>query len=131
MDKRIKESISHLRKAVDIVELKKGYSFDQKYVIDQKYLLRLFSMEEVAKRLDEFSTLNRLHELSNYIPKALEFGYIEDMEKAYMVLSYLPGVDAEAGLNKLTKEEQYAAGVSAGNELKKLHSLSAPVEQPD
>ncbi|WP_340081973.1 aminoglycoside phosphotransferase family protein [Terribacillus sp. FSL K6-0262] len=130
MDTRIKEAISYLRHTNEIMELKKGFSYDQKYVIGRKYLLRLFSIEEAAEREAEFLTLNRLCELSECVPKGLEFGYVKDLRKAYMVLSYLPGIDAEAGLSKLTKEEQYAAGVSAGSELKKLHALSAPLHQP-
>ncbi|MFS0560992.1 aminoglycoside phosphotransferase family protein [Terribacillus sp. 179-K 1B1 HS] len=130
MDKHIKESISYVRNANEIVELKKGYSDDQKYVIDQQYLLRLFPIEEAVKRQEEFLTLDRLHEFSKYVPKALEFGYIDDLQRAFMVLSFLPGVDAETGLSKLTKEEQYAAGLLAGSELKKLHTLSAPSHQP-
>lgn len=124
------ESISHLSNAKEIVELKKGYSNDQKYVIDQKYLLRIFPMEEAAKRQNEFISLNRLYELSKYVPKGLEFGDIDDLQKAYMVLTFLPGIDAEEGLSKLTEVQQYAAGVSAGSELKKLHTLSAPLDQP-
>ncbi|MEC0283866.1 aminoglycoside phosphotransferase family protein [Terribacillus saccharophilus] len=130
MDKHLMESISHLSNAKEIVELKKGYSNDQKYVIDQKYLLRIFPMEEAAKRQNEFISLNRLYELSKYVPKGLEFGDIDDLQKAYMVLTFLPGIDAEEGLSKLTEVQQYAAGVSAGSELKKLHTLSAPLDQP-
>ncbi|PAE06555.1 hypothetical protein CHI12_15770 [Terribacillus saccharophilus] len=118
MDKYLMESILHLSNTKEIVELKKGYSYDQKYVIDQKYLLRIFPIEEAARRADEFLFLNKLHELSKYVPKGLEFGGIED--EAYMVLSFLPGVDAEEGLSRLTEEEQYAAGVSAGSELSNL-----------
>lgn len=125
------ESISHLINAKEFVELKKGYSNDQKYVIDQNYLLRIFPIREAAKRQEEFLTLHKLHELSKYVPEGLEFGEIKNLQKAYMVLSFLPGVDAEEGLCRLTEEGQYAAGFSTGNELKKLHTLSAPLHQPD
>ncbi|MFB1099253.1 aminoglycoside phosphotransferase family protein [Terribacillus sp. JSM ZJ617] len=130
MDKRIRNLISHLNNAKEIVELRKGYSDDQKYVIDQKYLLRIFPIQEAARRHNELLSLNKLHELSKYVPEGLEFGEIKDLQKAYMVLTFLPGVDAEEGLSKLTEKEQYAAGVSAGRELKKLHTISAPLNQP-
>ncbi|PAD33776.1 hypothetical protein CHH48_05755 [Terribacillus saccharophilus] len=64
--------------------------------------------------------MSKIHELSKYVPNELEFRAIDDYQKAYMVLPFLPGVDAEEGLSRLTEEEQYAAGVSAGSELSNL-----------
>lgn len=130
MEKRIRNSISHLNNAKEIVELRKGYSDDQKYVIDRKYLLRIFPIQEAARRHNEFLSLNKLHELSKYVPEGLEFGEIQDFQKAYMILTFLPGVDAEEGLSKLIEEEKYAAGITAGSELKKLHTYSAPLNHP-
>lgn len=49
---------------------------------------------------------------------------------AYMILTYLPGKDAEIALKELTNEEQYRIGILAGKELKKLHRLSAPTDYP-
>lgn len=59
-----------------------------------------------------------------------EFGSIKALTMSYMILSYLPGEDAEVGLNGLTNEEQYAAGYLAGKELKKLHMFEAPSDIP-
>lgn len=67
---------------------------------------------------------------SKYIPQAIEFDRIENKEMTYMILTYLPGVDAEVGLQDMTADEQYSAGVLAGKELKKLHQLAAPLTYP-
>jgi aminoglycoside phosphotransferase (APT) family kinase protein len=43
-----------------------------------------------------------------------------------MILTFLPGEDAEVAMKGLTEKEQYHAGFDAGRELKKLHELEAP-----
>lgn len=130
MNDYIKEKVSYLKDANSIIKLTKGFSHDEKYVIDDKYLLRIFPSEELNKRKEEFHTLNELSLYSNVIPKVLEFAHLKKIDKAYMVLTYLPGMDAESTLGKLTENEQYSAGFVAGKELKKLHNLSAPLDYP-
>ncbi|MGD6831352.1 aminoglycoside phosphotransferase family protein [Sutcliffiella halmapala] len=126
MDIQIKEKITYLKNAKSIVELKKGFSFDKKYIIDNKYLLRLFPIEEVKKREIEYDTIHALSAYSNYVPAGVEFNTLEELDKAYMILTYLPGEDAELAMKGLTEKEQYYAGFDSGRELKKLHELEAP-----
>jgi len=126
LDIRIIEKISLLKKANNIVPINKGFSADQKYIIDEQYLIRMFSSEFEISRREEYHTIHALSAYSDYVPKVIEFGSLEDLSLSYMILSYLPGEDAEVSLQGLTKEEQYSAGFIAGGELKKLHSLSAP-----
>lgn len=130
MHKYIQENIQFLKKAYSITKVNKGFSHDEKYVIDKKYLLRLFPSEELNKRKEEFDTINQLATYSQFVPKGLDFANLKEINRAYMVLTYIPGVDAEIGLSDLTEKEQYLAGFSAGKELKKLHKLSAPLHYP-
>lgn len=130
MDNNFKDEVSYLTDANSILKLNKRFSHDEKYVIDDHYLLRIFPSEEVNRRKEEFDTINVLAEYSHFVPKGLEFGRLKRADKAYMVLTYLPGEDAEEALKKLTEQEQYSAGFLAGRELKKLHSLSAPSDYP-
>ncbi|QGH33344.1 phosphotransferase [Gracilibacillus salitolerans] len=118
------ESIPMVNSAEVITKIDKGFSRDQKYILDYKYLLRIYPIDEIDKRKVEFETLKKLAEISNLIPKPIEFG------KGYMILTYLPGEDGEEALRSLTKQEQYIAGLSAGRELRKLHQLDAPQGYP-
>lgn len=130
MDYYIKEKVSYLKNANSIIKVNKGFSHDEKYVIDDKYLLRIFSNEDLHKRKVEFDIINELATYSNFVPKCLDFANLKKIDSAYMVLTYLPGIDAEVALSHLTENEQYSAGFLAGKELKKLHSLSAPLNYP-
>ncbi|MGP4042157.1 phosphotransferase family protein [Gracilibacillus sp. D59] len=118
------ESIPMVNAAEVIKKIEKGFSRDQKYILDYKYLLRIFPVEEIDKRKVEFETLKELAEISDFVPKPIEFG------KEYMILTYLPGEDGEAVLQNLTEQQQYNAGLSAGHELRKLHHLDAAQDYP-
>ncbi|GIN96594.1 aminoglycoside phosphotransferase [Siminovitchia terrae] len=130
MSHYLKDEISYFDNVNSIIKLNKGFSHDEKYVINDHYLLRVFPNEELNKRKEEFETINKLGKYSNLIPKGLDFGFLEKNDRAYMLLTYLPGIDAEVALRDLTKKEQYSAGFLAGKELKKLHKLSAPLDHP-
>ncbi|MCA1321642.1 aminoglycoside phosphotransferase family protein [Bacillus tianshenii] len=128
MDSQLTEKITYLKNAKSIVELKKGFSFDKKYIIDNEYLLRLFPIEDVNKRRIEYDTIHALSAYSDYVPAGVEFNTLEELDKAYMILTYLPGEDAEVAMKGLTEKEQYYAGFDAGRELKKLHELKAQAD---
>lgn len=130
LDNRILEKISYVKDAKNMIELTKGFSDDKKYVIDGKYLLRLFSLKNVQHRKAEFDTIKKLAAYSDYIPNGISFHSLEDSDMACMVLTYLPGNDADEALKDLTADEQYVAGVFAGKELIKLHQLAAPEDYP-
>jgi aminoglycoside phosphotransferase (APT) family kinase protein len=130
MDDHIKEKIPYAKNANSIIELNKGFSNDKKYVIDDKYLLRLFSNEGKQNRKKEFDTIKKLARYSKYVPIGIEFDTLNDFYMSYMIFTYLPGMDAEVALKDLTEKEQYLAGFLAGKELKKLHNLSAPSDYP-
>ncbi|MRG86056.1 aminoglycoside phosphotransferase family protein [Salinibacillus xinjiangensis] len=126
----IKEKIPYLINAEQISELNKGFSHDQKYVIDQQYLLRLFSSEKQDKRKEEFETIKTLSTYSSFVPAGIQFGTLHDINRSYMLLTYIPGQDGEEALKDLTEKEQYTAGYSSGQELKHLHQLKAPPNYP-
>src|SRR5690625_6074294 len=86
----------------------------------------MFSNEFEISRREEYDTIHALETYSDYVPRVIEFGSLEDLNLSYMILTYLPGEDAEVSLQRLTKEKRYSAGFIAGGELKKLHGLSAP-----
>ncbi|TYS68283.1 phosphotransferase [Sutcliffiella horikoshii] len=126
MIKVMEHEIPFMREANRIQQLTKGFSNDQKFVIDDKYLIRLFPLEDADHRRKEFETITMLSSLSDFLPEAIEFGEQEARGLAYMVLTYLPGKDGEEALSSLTEIEQYHVGFQAGKELKKLHEYPAP-----
>ncbi|MCM3399411.1 MULTISPECIES: aminoglycoside phosphotransferase family protein [Oceanobacillus] len=130
MEEQWKKKIPFLRYSKEVVSLDKGFSYDKKFIIDNQYLLRVFSNKQIQRRKEEFVTVNKLGAYSDAIPKGIEFDVIEGTDMAYMILTYLPGKDAEIALKELTNEEQYRIGILAGKELKKLHRLSAPTDYP-
>lgn len=109
----------------NFTSIEKGFSFDEKYVVDGNYLLRIFPSNEMDRRKMEFDCLHDLSQYSEYVPSPIEIGKINE-QQSYMIVTYLAGEDGEVALAKLTEEEQYNAGEVAGRELKKLHQLKAP-----
>ncbi|MBO1005264.1 aminoglycoside phosphotransferase family protein [Pseudogracilibacillus auburnensis] len=126
----LKENIPMLKSVSSITKINKGFSNDQKYVIDDKYLIRVFSSENKSCRQEEFHIIQKLNRFSDYVPEAIDFGTLSNMEQSYMILTYFPGEDGETSLKELTEGAQYKAGFTAGNELKKLHELIAPEDTP-
>ncbi|MBM7097661.1 aminoglycoside phosphotransferase family protein [Bacillus sp. H-16] len=121
------KDIPYFTKAKTVREVTKGFSHDKKLVIDEKYLVRIFSAEEGSDaRKKEFETIKALSAHSARVPEAIEYGFLNKTGEGYMVLSYLQGVDGEAALPCLSDKEQYQIGFDAGKELKKLHKLNVP-----
>lgn len=111
-----------------ILTLDKGYSDDQKFVLDGRYLIRLFPRETIQARQEEFNLIKYFKKASPYLPEAIEIHELEGTNYAYMILSYIPGQDGEEALKHLPESAQFGSGVLAGKELKKLHALQAPKE---
>ncbi|SER75621.1 Predicted kinase, aminoglycoside phosphotransferase (APT) family [Gracilibacillus ureilyticus] len=120
----IMTSVSSIR------HIAKGYSADEKYVLDEKYLLRVIPSDSTDRRLGEFQTIQQLEKYSQKIPEAVQYGKIEGEDYDYMILSFLPGEDGEKLLPLMSEVDQYQAGVDAGVELKLLHQLKAPESYP-
>ncbi|MFD2045498.1 aminoglycoside phosphotransferase family protein [Ornithinibacillus salinisoli] len=124
------EQISYVKNANMIRKIEKGFSFDNKYIIDDTYLLRTFLNENEKKRRQEFDYINIASNYSSFVPKGIEYNTLPEIEMSYMVLSYLPGTDGEEAIKDLTGTEQYNAGFLAGKELKNIHQVPAPRNYP-
>ncbi|SET56496.1 Predicted kinase, aminoglycoside phosphotransferase (APT) family [Oceanobacillus limi] len=111
-----------------VKELHKGFSSDNKYIIDDTYLLRTFSSQTATERMEEFEYITIAATHSDYVPRAIAFDTIEELGLSYMILTFLPGEDGEVALKYLSDREQYKAGYRAGEELRKIHHIPAPKE---
>lgn len=112
--------------------LKKGWSRDQKYCAvtadGTKYLLRVTPEGKSDGREAAFHMQQKAAALGVPMCRPVEFGRCE--EGVYIVQTWIDGKDAEEVLPYLADSEQYAYGLEAGRILKKIHSISAPADQP-
>jgi len=126
----IQQAIPQLNHASAIEPIHKGYSTDLKIIVHfitgGKKLLRLFELELNDQKLLEYETLKSMEKYEVMCSKALAFGEIPALNRGYMLLSYMDGVDAEAELASYTEEQQYQIGVEAGQQLLKMHQCVAP-----
>jgi len=111
-------------------KINEGFSSDIKYSIKDKkgnkYLLRVSSVDEYLKKLNEFNYMNELVKIGANMCKPIEFGICD--EGVYSIWSWIDGVDARDFIPTLSKEEQYEYGILAGIELKKIHQVSTPID---
>ena len=114
-------------------EIRKGWSGDKKFRITDEngtnYLLRISPKEQLEKKRRQYACIRQAAALG--IPMCLPVEFGECDEGAYMILSWIDGVDAEAYIPTLPKETQYAYGLDAGRILKKIHTIPAPADAED
>ncbi|TVY11347.1 phosphotransferase family protein [Paenibacillus cremeus] len=128
----IRRHIPALRQAKAITQIHKGYSADGKYFIHRKeeqpsYVLRTAPIQQSEKKKEEFDMIRRVYELGVYTSEPIAFGVVEEWGICYLVLGYVKGEDAAELLPGLTEDEQYVIGLEAGQELKLIHKVMAPL----
>lgn len=94
--------------------------------MDETYLVRVFPINLLQERKQEFKIIQALDSQTPFVPKAYDFGFIE--REGYMIISYLRGEDAESGMTHLSHSEQFKAGFSAGKILREVHKI--PLDIP-
>lgn len=138
------ESFEKIRKTVHTVtgfshaeEIRKGYSDERKYVLSlpdgDKLLLRIIEPAGeaiIGRKQAEFNVIRDLGQYSDKIPETKYFGVSEDNQICFSILRYIEGTAAEDSLPKFPDNIQYAIGVAAGEELKKMHGMKAPAWYP-
>lgn len=109
-------------------EIHKGWSGDRKFRAvtnsGDVYFLRLSSPDRYERRRGEFQRMQEAAALGIRMCDPIEFGVCE--EGVYAILRWIDGEDAETVLSRMTREQQYAAGLEAGRILRKLHTIPAP-----
>ncbi|MBS3680720.1 phosphotransferase [Ornithinibacillus massiliensis] len=113
----------------EIIEITKGFSSDEKFLIHMKdgtnkFLLRMFDLEELEVKKTEYSILEKMQGYNVTCSKPISIGEVGN--RGYMVTSYIEGKDAENEILKYSEQEQFNIGIEAGIELRKMHQLSAP-----
>ncbi len=116
-----------------LTPIEKGWSGDKKYCAvssgGAKYLLRITPKERSANRAEMFRLQQEAAARGVSMCRPLRFGVCD--EGVYTIYTWVDGKDAEEVIPFLSDTDSYSLGLDAGRELKKIHSISAPENQPD
>jgi aminoglycoside phosphotransferase (APT) family kinase protein len=116
-----------------IEPVNKGWSADKKFYIEandgKKLLLRLANISQLDKKKTEFATMVKVHQLGINMSEPISLGICDGGKLVYTLLSWLEGESAQEVLPSLNVKTQYDFGISAGQMLKKVHSIPAPDNQ--
>ncbi|WP_082311181.1 aminoglycoside phosphotransferase family protein [Paenibacillus sp. FJAT-27812] len=132
-DERLSElfinEISLLQGSNRISKINKGYSYDQKFIVEkdnQTYLLRSFALNELSAKQAEFAAIRQMQNYDVLCSKPIEMGSLPNSNIGYMLLTYIDGDEATDILPAYSPSIQQAIGLEAGRELAKMHKLLAP-----
>lgn len=113
---------------IEVVEINKGWSGDQKYCVTDpdghKYLLRISPSEQYECKKIEFENMQKVWQLGVPMCEPIEFGICG--EGVYSLQGWIDGEDAEEVIPKLSDEQIYDYGLEAGRFLKVIHTIPAP-----
>ena len=115
--------------------LDKGYSADRKYLLfsngEPRYLLRVSDISEESTRRSDFDLVSQLWTKGIACPQQISFGVDTEQQACFIVQNYVSGDDAESAITALTTDQQYALGIQAGKELRKIHHALSPSNEVD
>lgn len=117
----------NLKKFDSIALIDKGYSGDKKYCAVKsgtKYLLRISPRKKYSKIKKIHKIMLRLAEKEISMCKPLKVGLCKD--GAYVLQSWIDGIDAEEHIHDYSKKEQYDFGFQSGKILQEIHTIPAP-----
>lgn len=121
-------------KVGEIKHILKGYSDDAKYVLKtvdgKSLLLKISQINEFKRKKEEFNYLRLHYDNGVKCSEPLEFFKLEEHNVCISLLSFIQGKSGEEVLPILSKEEQYALGCKAAEELRKIHKVE-PVQTFD
>ncbi|PYZ94902.1 aminoglycoside phosphotransferase [Salipaludibacillus keqinensis] len=128
MSNALIKQIPLISNSKEVIEIKKGFSSDEKYLIhmqdNNKLLLRMFNLEELELKKTEYSIMEKMQDYHVTCSQPISIGEVGN--RGYMITSYIEGKDAEDEILKYSDQEQFNVGIEAGKELRKMHQLSAP-----
>jgi aminoglycoside phosphotransferase (APT) family kinase protein len=116
-----------------VKKIERGWSRDTKYYIEtingEKLLLRTSAKEAFDKKKKEFEMIGKFSKLGIHMSKPLDFGWFNNHQEVYMLLTWVEGQDLDDVLPKLDISKQYALGRQAGTILKAIHSIPLPDDE--
>jgi len=127
--KALFSEIPELNEITRIEKITAGWSFDEKYYIEQangdKFVLRLTPADKLESKQKEYEIVALLNRLDFQMSRVVGNGLIRD--KSYILYTWVEGQDFREVITSLPEEEQFYQGVQAGKILKAMHRL--PVKE--
>lgn len=113
-----------------IEPITKGWSSDKKYYIEtddgRRMLLRVSDISEFYRKKAEYSMMERVYTLGVLTSQPHGFGLCDGGKSVYSLSGWLDGKDAKEVLPLMSETEKYVLGMTAGETLRKIHTLPAP-----
>lgn len=120
-------------RAKKVEKIAYGWSNDEKYhltdVEGRQYVIRFCKKEVLEEKKQDFRIIQELNKLDFDMSQAIEVGYSEELEKTYMVLSWVEGEMMSQCISSFEEDIQFRLGIEAGQILKKIHQV--PVNEAD
>ncbi len=107
-------------------DLCKKYSFEFK---NQKYILKIFSQDQVQKKKVEFDTLKELESINIITPTPIKFSKLGD--EYYYILSWVEGLTLKDWSKNRSDIEMYEIGIEVGKKIKLLHNITKNTDVHD
>ncbi|MDQ8735320.1 aminoglycoside phosphotransferase family protein [Paenibacillus sp. LHD-38] len=126
---RLINQIKMLKGSSSINKINKGYSNDQKFIVEKNnrlYLLKCFDLDELANKRAEYEAIQHLEFYKVNCSRGIEIDALPNEHLGYMLLTYTNGEEAADALHSYEASVQYEIGVDAGKELAKMHQWHAP-----
>lgn len=134
MERLQMEILAKLRQKHNIVTLEpinKGWSGDKKYRVEtangQRLFLRVSDIAEYERKKAEYDMMEQAYNHGVLTPKPVGLGICDDGKSCYSLSGWLDGEDLSEVWVTLSETEQYTLGLKAGEILRKIHTLPAPV----
>lgn len=113
--------------------IRRGLSISEKYYVEtsdgKHYFARIVDILRYKYIEKEFEMMQKMTPLNIPIPHPVELGKFGSCGGGYLLSEWIDGEELLDVLPSLTDKEQYELGLSAGENLKKIHSI--PVNPPE
>lgn len=110
-----------------ITPITKGFSFEKKFKLTSErgdFLVRLSPIAAYAAKAQEFALMQQLYANGVHCNQPILILEAEASATVCTLYRYLAGVDAEENISNLPAATQYQIGVAAGQDLRRINSLS-------
>jgi aminoglycoside phosphotransferase (APT) family kinase protein len=113
-----------------------GWSNDEKYHVTDtegnQYIVRLCKKEALDEKKQDFRIILELNKLDFEMSQAIEVGYSEELDKTYMVLTWVEGEMMSQCVSSFEEDVQFRLGVEAGQIQRKIHQVPVnPIDLPN
>lgn len=113
LQKLFKEEINHTKK------ITKGFSLDEKIIVNNKYIVRIISLERYEQFKEVFRVQKDFEKVA-LCQKVLRL--TKDNDYVYYITEYVEGYNGLEVIEQYSTDKQYELGVVAGKEIFKFHT---------